>query len=99
MLTISDLTFRIAGRTLFDGASASVPARAKVGFVGRNGTGKTTLFKLIQGELSSESGSIRLPNATRIGAVARSANAVTGTASAPHAVRPRVANRSNTDEP
>ena len=75
MLTISDLTFRIAGRTLFDGASASVPARAKVGFVGRNGTGKTTLFKLIQGELSPESGSIRLPNATRIGAVAQEAPA------------------------
>ncbi|MGX1305778.1 ATP-binding cassette subfamily F protein 3 [Amorphus suaedae] len=75
MLTISDLTFRIAGRTLFDGASATVQARSKVGFVGRNGTGKTTLFKLIQGELSPESGSIRLPNATRIGAVAQEAPA------------------------
>ncbi|MEW5421816.1 ABC-F family ATP-binding cassette domain-containing protein [Amorphus sp. 3PC139-8] len=75
MLTISDLTYRIAGRTLFDRASATIPARAKVGFVGRNGTGKTTLFKLIQGDLSPESGDIRLPNAMRIGAVAQEAPA------------------------
>ncbi|MDQ0315631.1 ABC-F family ATP-binding cassette domain-containing protein [Amorphus orientalis] len=75
MLTVTDLTYRIAGRTLFDGASASFPARAKVGFVGRNGTGKTTLFKLIQGDLSPESGDIRLPKGTRIGAVAQEAPA------------------------
>ncbi|WP_018697886.1 ABC-F family ATP-binding cassette domain-containing protein [Amorphus coralli] len=75
MLTITDLTYRIAGRTLFDKASVSVPARAKVGFVGRNGTGKTTLFHLIQGDLAPESGDIRLPKAARIGAVAQEAPA------------------------
>ena len=54
MLTISDLTFRMQGRLLFENASMTVPSGARVGFVGRNGTGKTTLFKLITGDYESE---------------------------------------------
>ncbi|GAB4349839.1 MAG: ABC-F family ATP-binding cassette domain-containing protein [Oricola sp.] len=73
MLQISDLTFRMMGRPLFEGASAVVPEGMKVGLVGRNGTGKTTLFKLITGELSPESGSIELPKGLRIGQVAQEA--------------------------
>lgn len=73
MLQISELTFKMMGRPLFDNASAVVPAGAKVGFVGRNGTGKTTLFKLITGELSAESGSIGLRRGARIGQVAQEA--------------------------
>jgi ATP-binding cassette subfamily F protein 3 len=42
-----------------------------VGLVGRNGTGKTTLFRLIRGELSLETGSIELPRQARIGGVAQ----------------------------
>ena len=48
MLTISGLTYRIGGRLLLENASATIPAGAKVGLVGRNGVGKSTLFKLIQ---------------------------------------------------
>ncbi|HKX08664.1 MAG TPA: ATP-binding cassette domain-containing protein, partial [Stellaceae bacterium] len=44
MLTIRDLTYRIAGRTLIDGASAQINAGWKVGLVGRNGAGKSTLL-------------------------------------------------------
>ncbi|MGB7432866.1 MAG: ABC-F family ATP-binding cassette domain-containing protein [Ahrensia sp.] len=73
MLQISNLTFRMVGRTLFDGASATIPAGAKCGLVGRNGTGKTTLFKMITGELQPESGSITLPTGLRFGQVAQEA--------------------------
>jgi ATP-binding cassette subfamily F protein 3 len=73
MLTINDLSLRIAGRLLLDHASLALPAGAKAGLVGRNGTGKTTLFKAITGELSSETGSISLPKNLRIGQVAQEA--------------------------
>ena len=73
MLTINDLSLRIAGRLLLDHASLSLPAGAKAGLVGRNGTGKTTLFRAITGELSPETGSINLPRNTRIGQVAQEA--------------------------
>ena len=75
MLRISDISFAIAGRPLFDGASAVIPAGHKVGLVGRNGTGKTTLFRLIRGELALESGDISLPKGARIGGVAQEAPA------------------------
>ncbi|MBY5932751.1 ATP-binding cassette domain-containing protein [Tateyamaria omphalii] len=71
MLRISDITYAIAGRPLFEGASAVIPEGHKVGLVGRNGTGKTTLFRLIRGELALESGDIALPSGARIGGVAQ----------------------------
>ena len=71
MLTISDISYSVEGRPLFDGANATIPNGHKVGLVGRNGTGKTTLFNLIRGELILESGTITLPAAARIGGVAQ----------------------------
>ncbi|MGX0977901.1 ATP-binding cassette subfamily F protein 3 [Roseovarius sp. MBR-51] len=71
MLHIDDITYSVAGRTLIDSASASIPDGHKVGIVGRNGTGKTTLFRLIRGELALEGGSISLPSRARIGGVAQ----------------------------
>jgi ATP-binding cassette subfamily F protein 3 len=73
MLTIRDLTASVAGRRLFEGASATIPAGARVGLVGRNGTGKSTLFRLVRGELSPERGEIRVPPGARIGGVAQEA--------------------------
>jgi len=73
MLTINDLSLRIAGRLLIEHASLTLPAGTKAGVVGRNGTGKTTLFRAITGELSPETGSITLPKGTRIGQVAQEA--------------------------
>lgn len=69
MLTITDLTFSLAGRKLFDGASCRVPDGARIGMVGRNGTGKTTLFKLIEGEYALDGGSIDVRKGARIGGV------------------------------
>ncbi len=73
MLTISNLTCRIAGRPLLEDASLTLPAGHKAGLIGRNGTGKTTLLKLVIGELQPDSGEIRLPNAARVGRIAQEA--------------------------
>ncbi|WP_292879249.1 ribosomal protection-like ABC-F family protein [Nisaea sp.] len=52
------MTFRIAGRTLFEAASATIPDGHKVGLVGRNGTGKSTLLKLLTDEYHPDGGEI-----------------------------------------
>jgi ATP-binding cassette subfamily F protein 3 len=73
MLIIDDLSLRIAGRLLLDHVSLTLPSGTKAGLVGRNGTGKTTLFRAITGDLASETGSISLPKNLRIGQVAQEA--------------------------
>jgi ATP-binding cassette subfamily F protein 3 len=71
MLRIESIAYSVEGRPLFEGASAVIPTGHKVGLVGRNGTGKTTLFRLIRGELPLEAGSIEVPKGARIGGVAQ----------------------------
>ncbi|WP_422072989.1 ABC-F family ATP-binding cassette domain-containing protein [Tranquillimonas rosea] len=71
MLRIDNITFSMEGRPLFEEASATIPEGHKVGIVGRNGTGKTTLFRLIRGELALEGGAISLPPRARIGGVSQ----------------------------
>ena len=69
MLRIENLVFDAWGRRFFDSASMSIPAGTKVGLVGRNGVGKSTLFRLILGDLVPLSGEILLPKSARIGSV------------------------------
>src|SRR5258706_5550103 len=69
MLFIQDLTYRIAGRVLLDRASLSIPAGHRIGLVGPNGTGKSTLFKLISGELHPDGGEITLIKGASMGMV------------------------------
>ncbi|MFH1518929.1 MAG: ABC-F family ATP-binding cassette domain-containing protein, partial [Pseudomonadota bacterium] len=73
MLTISNLDYRIEARLLFEGASAQVASGWKVGLVGRNGTGKSTLLKLIREEIEhpTNDSSIRLNQGARLGWVAQ----------------------------
>jgi ATP-binding cassette, subfamily F, member 3 len=73
MLQILNLTYRIAGRTLFEAANLSLPAGHHAGLVGPNGSGKSTLLKLISGELHADAGEIRLPGSTRVGMLAQEA--------------------------
>src|ERR1700704_5888769 len=69
MLQIDNLVFNAWGRRFFDSASVALPVGAKVGLVGRNGIGKSTLFKLILGELVPDGGEIGMPKAARIASV------------------------------
>lgn len=69
LLTITDLTLRIAGRVLLDNASLSVDPGRKVGLVGRNGAGKSTLLAAIAGDLHPDGGTIQLSNRASMGRV------------------------------
>ena len=69
MLHINDLTYRIEGRPLFEQTTLAIAQGMKMGFVGRNGTGKSTLFRLIKGEISPDDGSISLRKGARFGVV------------------------------
>src|SRR3954452_15655936 len=73
MLVLDDISLRIAGRLLLDGASARIPEGGRVGLVGRNGIGKTTLFRAIAGEIGVEHGGIVMPARARIGRLAQEA--------------------------
>ncbi|MGX9424594.1 ABC-F family ATP-binding cassette domain-containing protein [Bradyrhizobium sp. LeoA1S1] len=73
MLSISDISVRIAGRLLIENSSVQIIPGARVGFVGRNGVGKSTLFHAIRGDLPLEAGSITIPPRWRIGSLAQEA--------------------------
>ena len=67
MLVIDDVSLRVAGRLLIEHASAQIPDGARVGLVGRNGTGKSTLFRAIVGDLAVEHGRFSWPTRASIG--------------------------------
>src|SRR5271163_3839221 len=73
MLSITDISVRIAGRLLIDHSSVQIVPGARVGFVGRNGVGKSTLFHAIRGDLPTESGTIAIPPRWQIGSLAQEA--------------------------
>ncbi|PYE35808.1 ATP-binding cassette subfamily F protein 3 [Rhizobium sp. PP-F2F-G38] len=73
MITISNLSARIAGRLLIDHANISLPEGTKAGLVGRNGAGKSTLFRILTGQMESESGFVSIPKNSRMGQVAQEA--------------------------
>ena len=78
MLLINQLTYRIGGRVLLDSTSAAVNAGHRVGLVGRNGTGKTTLLKLLTGELKPDGGSIEMPSRWSVGVTSQEAPSGSG---------------------
>ncbi|BBK42675.1 glycosyl transferase family 1 [Allostella vacuolata] len=73
MIEIRAMTYRIAGRVLFDGADATIPDGSRVGIVGPNGTGKSTLFDLLLNRLQPDGGSIAIRPGARVGFVAQEA--------------------------
>lgn len=79
MLTLRDITVRLGGRTIIDGASATLPQNGKIGLIGRNGAGKSTLVKTIIGELDPDGGSVEMPRRARLGYIAQEAPSGTRT--------------------
>jgi ATP-binding cassette subfamily F protein 3 len=73
MLSITDISVRIAGRLLIEHGTAQIVPGARVGLIGRNGAGKSTLFHAIRGELPLEAGSITIPPRWRVGSLAQEA--------------------------
>jgi len=73
MIVLDDISLRVAGRLLIDHASVSIPEGAHVGVVGRNGCGKTTLFRALENETDIETGAIHKPARARVGKVAQEA--------------------------
>ena len=67
MLNIQNVSINFAGRYLFDSVSISVGDNDRIGLIGRNGTGKSTMLKLIYGLESPETGKISIPNKYKIG--------------------------------
>lgn len=73
MLHLNDVTLRIGGRLLLEGATVNLPAGQRVGLVGRNGAGKSTLLKLIRDEIQPDRGDLKKRSGISIGWVAQDA--------------------------
>lgn len=67
MLSISNLSYFIGERTLFDSAQLHIKPKEKIGLVGLNGTGKTTLLRIISGEITPDQGEVSKSNECTIG--------------------------------
>src|SRR6478609_3536014 len=67
MVSISNISYYIGGRALYENASMFIKPKDKIGLIGLNGRGKSTLLKLIHGEYSPDTGSISKSNDCTIG--------------------------------
>lgn len=66
MIDITDITVRVGANVLLSQASAHISDRQKVGIVGINGCGKSTLFRVLQGEQEVEQGSVNFSSSSKI---------------------------------
>src|SRR5436190_5047269 len=71
MLSFTDVSLSRGPRTLLSSVNATIYGGWRVGVVGRNGTGKTSLFAMILGELAPDRGSVSLPRSITIATVAQ----------------------------
>ena len=67
MLAMNNITVRLGGRTILDGATAAIPPGGRIGLIGRNGAGKSTLMKVMIGELEPDDGEIEMPRLAKLG--------------------------------
>ncbi len=73
LLTLTDITIRLGGRTLLNNADLTIDPGRRVGLVGRNGAGKSTLLRAIAGDVAVDGGEIRLASRARMGRVKQEA--------------------------
>ncbi|KQT31780.1 glycosyl transferase family 1 [Sphingomonas sp. Leaf412] len=73
MLNLNGITVRLGGRTILNGATAALPPGSRVGLIGRNGAGKSTMVRVIAGLLEPDDGSADMPRGARIGYIAQEA--------------------------
>ena len=71
MITIKNVTLRRSAKVLLEGATVTLNPGEKVGLVGRNGAGKSSLFALLNGNLQEDSGEFYIPTQWRMGQVAQ----------------------------
>ncbi|CAM4329036.1 ABC transporter ATP-binding protein [Cytophagaceae bacterium 50C-KIRBA] len=67
MLSISNLSFYFGSRALYENANLHIKPKTKIGLIGANGTGKSTLLRLISGEYSPDGGNISKSGECTIG--------------------------------
>lgn len=67
MISITNLSYFVGGRALYENANMFIKPKDKIGLIGLNGRGKTTLLKLINGNLTADSGSISKSNECTLG--------------------------------
>jgi len=79
MISADNLTKSYGGNLLLDGVGFQLNSRERVGLVGRNGHGKTTLFRMIAGEEQPDEGAIAVPRHYRIGYVKQQIEFTQGT--------------------
>src|SRR5436190_23900653 len=73
MIKLENLTVRIAGRTLIENLTLTLSEGHHYGLVGRNGTGKSTFFKVLLQTLHQDEGRLEIPSRIRLGHVAQEA--------------------------
>ena len=71
MIELKNLTLQRGSKLLLDKANLTVSPQRRVGLVGRNGTGKSSLFALIKGEIAQDGGDVLLPTHWKLASVAQ----------------------------
>ena len=71
MLEIKNLTLQRGLKVLLNQATATINPRQRVGLIGKNGTGKSSLFALIKGDIAHDAGEISFPKTCKLSAVSQ----------------------------
>ena len=71
MIEIKNLTLQRGLKVLLDKANLTINPNQRVGLIGKNGTGKSSLFALIKGEIGADGGEVQLPKHWRLASVAQ----------------------------